>query len=278
MSILRHGESTTRSNLRQPTPKVDFKLAAARFLALPFCLLVWELISRSGHFNSQLFPPPSEVFSTLWGDLRSGLILSDAGASLSRVTVGYVTGALIGIGFGVLTGRSTMADASIGQIFQLARPIPPISLVPVAILWFGLGEFAKYFLVFFGVFFPVWINAHLGISNIERSYVWMAESMGASRWSQIFNVYLPAATPLIFAGLRVAIATSFFCLVAAEIAGASSGLAFRIEVSHLAFRVDRMFGDMIVLGMLSAAADQGLALGLQKLFPWAQQGAAQNGQ
>jgi len=249
------------------------RIIAFRVLAVPICLIIWELVSRSALYNPQLFPAPSQVLVTLWGDLRSGLVLSDARASLSRVAVGYLSGALAGIAFGLLTGRSDMARATVGQVFQLIRPIPPISFVPIAILWFGLGEFAKYFLVFFGVFFPVWISAHLGVNHIERSYIWTAQSMGASRWSQIFNVYLPAAAPLIFAGLRVAVATSFFCLVAAEIAGASSGLAFRIEISHLAFRVERMFANLIVLGILSAAADQGLAFGIRKLFPWAQERA-----
>jgi ABC-type nitrate/sulfonate/bicarbonate transport system permease component len=255
------------------------RIVALRILTVPICLLVWELVSRSHLYNSQLFPAPSQVLSTLWGDLRSGLVFSDAAASVSRVVVGYVSGVIGGITIGLLTGRSEVARASIGQVFQLIRPIPPISLVPIVILWFGLGEFAKYFLVFFGVFFPVWINTHLGIANVERSYLWTAQSMGASRWNQVFNVYLPAAAPFIFAGVRVAIATAFFCLVAAEIAGASSGLAFRIEISHLAFRVDRMFADLIVLGILSAAADQGLAFGIRRLFPWAQQRrAAQNAQ
>ncbi len=262
---------------RLPMLKIRSRRIAFRMLTIPTCLLIWELLARSGLYNEKLFPGPSQVFVTLWADLRSGLVLADARVSLSRVAVGYLSGALIGIAFGVLTGRSDLARATVGQVFQLIRPIPPISFVPVAVLWFGLGEFAKYFLVFFGVFFPIWMNAHLGISNIERSYIWTAQSMGASSWNQIFDVYLPAAAPLIFAGLRVAVAISFYCLVAAEIAGAFSGLAFRIQVSHLAFRVDRMFAGLIVLGILSSAADQGLAFGIRKLFPWTKEGARQNG-
>jgi len=248
-----------------------------RILTVPVCVLIWEVVARAGLYNPHLFPPPSEVLTTLWADLRSGLVLADARASLSRVAVGYLGGALLGIAFGVLTGRSQLGRATVGQVFQLIRPIPPISFVPVAVLWFGLGEFAKYFLVCLGVFFPVWMNAHLGVSSVERSYIWTAKSMGASRWNEIFAVYLPAAAPLIFAGLRVAVAISFYCLVAAEIAGAFSGLAFRITVSHLAFRVDRMFAGLIVLGILSSAADQGLAFGIRRLFPWTKEGRRQNG-
>jgi ABC-type nitrate/sulfonate/bicarbonate transport system permease component len=145
------------------------------------------------------------------------------------------------------------------------------------VLWFGLGEFPKYFLVFIGVFFPVWMNSHLGVQNVERSYIWTANSLGASRYSLIFNVYLPGAAPLIIAGLRVGIAVAFFCLVAAEIAGAFSGLAYRIEISHLVFRADRMIAGLVVLGVLSAAADQLLGLTIRKLFPWTQIPGGQNG-
>jgi ABC-type nitrate/sulfonate/bicarbonate transport system permease component len=257
---------------------ISDRVIILRALTVPICLLIWELLARSHVYNSQLFPPPSQVILTLWGDLRSGLLFLDMRSSISRVVVGYVSGAVVGIAFGLVTGRSAIARATVGQVFQLLRPIPPISLVPIVILWFGLGEFPKYFLVFFGVFFPVWINTHLGVANVEQSYVWTAQSMGASPANQIFNVYLPAAAPLILAGLRVAIATAFFCLVAAEIAGASSGLAFRIELSHLVFRVDRMFADLIVLGVLSAAADQVLAYSTRRLFPWAQPRAVQNEQ
>lgn len=248
-----------------------------RILTIPCCLLAWELVSRSGVYNSELFPPPSVVLQTLWRDLLSGLIIKDAAVSLSRVFIGYTSGALLGVSFGMLTGRIRIAQATIGQVFLLIRPIPPISFVPLAVLWFGLGEFPKYFLVFIGVFFPVWMNSHLGFQNVERSYIWTANSLGASRSSQIFNVYLPGAAPLILAGLRVGIAIAFFCLVAAEIAGAFSGLAYRIEVSHLVFRADRMIAGLVVLGVLSAAADQFLALTIRKLFPWTRIAGGQNG-
>ena len=246
------------------------RLLACRIVTVPICLFLWEGISRSGLFNQALFPPPSHVFVTLWRDLLSGLLITDTAASLSRVLVGYAAGALLGVSFGLLTGRLKWAHATLGQLFLLVRPIPPISFVPLAVLWFGLGEFSKYFLVFIGVFFPVWMNSHLGIQNVKRSYVWTARTMGASRRSMILDVYLPGSAPFVVAGLRVAIAISFYCLVAAEIAGAFSGLAYRIEISHLVFRADRMLAGLVVLGLLSAAADQGLAFLIRRLLPWHQ--------
>ncbi len=241
-----------------------------RALTVPICLLLWECISRSGLYNQLLFPPPTKVIQTLFEDILSGLILTDAFASVSRAVIGYTCGAVLGIGFGVITGRLRWAQATIGQIFLLIRPIPPISFVPLVVLWFGLGEFSKYFLVFIGVLFPVWMNTHLGIQSVKQSYIWTARTVGASKWNLVFNIFIPGAAPLILAGLRVAVAISFFCLVAAEIAGAFSGLAYRIELSHLVFRTDRMIAGLIVLGVLSATADQGLAFMIKKFFPWTQ--------
>jgi ABC-type nitrate/sulfonate/bicarbonate transport system permease component len=240
-----------------------------RILTFPIVLSLWEILSRSGIYNPKLFPPPTKVLVTLWEDIVSGLLLGDVIASLSRVFVGFFIAALLGISLGVLTGRIKLAQATLGQIFLLVRPIPPISYVPFAVLWFGIGEFSKFFLVFIGVFFPIWMNAHLGIQNVPINYIWSAQSMGASSRSLIFNVYLPAATPLILAGLRVGIAIAFYCLVAAEIAGAFSGIAYRIEISHLLFRADRMLANLIALGLLSATADQLLAFLVRRFLPWA---------
>lgn len=198
----------------------------------------------------------------------SGQLFRDAAISLSRVVVGYLSAAVLGIGFGVLTGRSARAEATIGFVFQLIRPIPPISFVPFAVLWFGLGEVSKDFLVFIGVFFPVWLNSHQGISHVERHYIWAAQSMGASKARLVSEIYLFGAAPLIVSGLRVGTGIAFYCLVAAEIAGAFSGLAFRIEVAHLAFRVDRMIAGLVVLGVLSAAIDWAMQRLIVRVLPW----------
>jgi len=188
---------------------------------------------------------------------------------LLRVAIGYLAGVVLGIGLGVLTGISKRAALTVGFILQLIRPIPPISFVPLAILWFGIGAFSKCFLVFLGVFFPIWMNSHLGISQVEAPYIWASQSMGATKWSQILHVYLPGAAPLIVAGLRVAIAIGLYCLVAAEIAGAFSGLAFRVEIAHLNTQVDQMIAGLICLGIFSALSDWGLERVIKYAFPWA---------
>lgn len=231
-------------------------------------LLLWELIARSGIYNIYLFPPPTIVAKAFYYMLISGELLRDIWASLTRAVIGYLLGSSLGIIIGILTGRIKFFQLAFGPLIQLLRPIPPISYVPLAILWFGLGEVSKYFLVFVGVFFPVWINTHLGVSNVEKTYIWAARSLGARNRRTLFEVILPASLPFIIAGMRTSIAIAFYCLVAAEIAGAFSGVAFRISVSHLVFRVDKMMAGLVVLGIMSALADKIFTFLVHKFVPW----------
>ncbi|MEK9135671.1 MAG: ABC transporter permease subunit, partial [Bacteroidota bacterium] len=176
--------------------------------------------------------------------------------------------ATFGIIIGLLTGRIAMLRASLEQIIQAVRAVPAISFVPLAIIWFGIGEPAKQFLVAWGAFFPIWLNTHVGATNVDRDYLWAAESLGASKTRILATVILPAALPFISAGLRIGIAMGFICLVAAEMAGAYEGLGFRVTASHLVFRVDKMFVALTVLGVLSAVVDKLFSVAWFRLFPW----------
>ncbi len=234
-----------------------------RALAVVGALGVWELMSRSGLVAISLFPPPSRVFVTLGDDLRSGAILPDIAASLRRVFVGFAAGSAAGIILGVLTGLWEAASLTVGQVLQLLRPIPPISIVPLVILWIGIGEPMRWFLVAFGVLFPVWVATHSGIRQVLPTYIWTAKSMGATGITLVRTVYIPAAMPFLLAGLRTALAIAFFCLVAAEGAGAVRGIMYQVQLAHDTFRIDRMLEGIMLLGFLSASLDGILMLALR---------------
>lgn len=219
-------------------------------------------------FETSLFPPPSIILAALGEMGRTGELAADILVSVSRVLVGFLLGSLAGVVLGLLTGRSQVFNETIGEIFQMLRSIPVIAMVPLALTWFGIGEGSKYFLVFWGVFFPVWINTHLGASTIEPRYFWAAQSLGADR-AQLFRwVIFPSALPMIVAGMRTGIAIGFVCVVAAEMSGAFGGIGYRIYSSHMIFRVDKMMGGIIVLGILGAIADKCFALAVRTIFPW----------
>jgi len=236
---------------------------AVRALAVLAALALWELMSRSGLVAISLFPPPSQVFITLGQDLHSRAIFPDIAASLRRVLVGFAAGSAAGILLGVLTGLWETVNLTVGQVLQLLRPIPPISIVPLVILWIGIGEPARWFIVAFGVLFPVWVAMHSGIRQVLPTYVWTAKSMGASGVTLVRTVYIPAAMPFLLAGLRTALAIAFFCLVAAEAAGASQGIMYQVELAHVTFRIDRMLEGILLLGFLSASLDGLLMLALR---------------
>jgi ABC-type nitrate/sulfonate/bicarbonate transport system permease component len=231
-------------------------------------LVVWELLSRFVVSSPALFPPPSRVLMALvaWG--RSGELWRDVEASALRLIVGFLGGGLTGIAAGLATGRSKAADAILGPVIQILRPLPPVAIIPLVIVWFGIGDGAKIFSTSFAVFFPTWINAHLGASRIPIEYLWSARLLSRSRLVKLVYVVLPAALPVIVAGLRTSIAVAFVMIYVNELAGASSGLGYQISISHLAYQIDRMIAALAVLGAAGAVADGAFAAFVRVAFPW----------
>jgi ABC-type nitrate/sulfonate/bicarbonate transport system permease component len=236
--------------------------------SIPLFLLMWQSASTSGLVNELLFPPPTTVAAALWDEFANGTLMLDLGMSTMRVAVGFLTGAAVAILIGLLTGRYAIVSNFLTPIFQLLRPIPPIAFVPIVILWFGLTEWGKWFLVFWGVFFTVWVATHLGVHRADPALVRAARSLGASDRLLIRDVILPSALPTIFVGLRTAISISFYTLVAAELAGAFAGLAYRIDLAHQNMQTGQMLGGLVMLGAVSAAADRGFAVLSRRLVWW----------
>lgn len=239
----------------------------ALWLSIPLFLGAWQIASTSGFVNELLFPPPTTVAVALWSELISGTLLLDLGTSVMRVVVGFSAGAAVAIVVGLLTGRYQIISNLLAPIFQLLRPIPPIAFVPIVILWFGLSEWGKWFLVFWGVFFTVWVATHLGVQRADPALIRAARSLGTPDRLLIRDVIFPSALPTIFVGLRTAVSISFYTLVAAELAGAFAGLAYRIDLAHQNMQTGQMLGGLVMLGIISAAADRGFAA-LSHRFVW----------
>jgi ABC-type nitrate/sulfonate/bicarbonate transport system permease component len=248
-------------------------------------LIAWELLGRSGLVPIMLFPPPSRVTHALWEMATSRSrwpidccawvparfqsdLLWDTFVSVRRALTGWVLGSVVGIAAGIGTGRVRVLGGYLTPIIQLFRPLPPVAIIPIVIVWFGVGEVSKLFSISFAVFFPVWINAHLGSEKIPQSFIWSAWSLGVHGWKILTRVILPGALPFIIPGLRTGIAVSFVMVYVSELAGASAGIGYEISTSQLAYRVDRMMGALVVLGMLGASADLLLTRILNGLHPW----------
>ncbi|ESR24875.1 Alkanesulfonates transport system permease protein [Lutibaculum baratangense AMV1] len=237
-------------------------------LSLPLFFGLWELVSRSGVVNAILFPPPSKVVAALLAWAESGDLAIDFAMSVSRVLVGFFAGAIAGIAIGVATGRYEFVSNLLTPVFQLLRPIPPIAFVPIVILWFGLSELGKYFLVFYGVFFTVWIAAHLGVQRVDEKLVRAARTLGTPEHRMMQEVLLPGALPYIFVGLRTSVGISFYTLVAAELAGTFAGLAYRIDISMQNLQMAQMMGGLVMLGLISAVADKAFSSFARRAVWW----------
>ncbi|WP_213772271.1 ABC transporter permease [Bradyrhizobium sp. dw_78] len=237
-------------------------------LSVPIFLVMWEIVSRSHIVNAVLFPPPTVVAVALWEWIESGQFAVDLLASVARVAAGFVLGSIAGIVFGILTGQFPLFSAFLGPIFHLLRPIPPIAFVPIVILWFGLSESGKIFLVFWGVFFTVWLSAHLGVQKVDRGLIRAAQMLGTPRRRLLGEIIFLGALPYIVVGLRTAVSISFYTLVAAELAGAFSGIVYRIEIAQQNMQTGQVLGGLVALGLISFLADRGFAAVSQRAVWW----------
>lgn len=237
-------------------------------LSIPLFLAVWEVVARSGAVNSVLFPPPSIVAVAVLEWVRSGQFFSDLGASLTRVVAGFAIGAAMGIVLGALTGQFPLISSLLSPLFHILRPIPPIAFVPIVILWFGLSEAGKLFLVVWGVFFTVWLSAHIGVQKVDRGLIRAALMLGTPRRQMLQEIVLLGALPYIVVGLRTAVSISFYTLVAAELAGAFSGIVYRIEIAQQNLQTGQVMGGLAALGLMSFVADRLFAALAERTVWW----------
>lgn len=244
------------------------RTAVATTLSLLGFLLLWQLLTMTGIVNTRLFPSPVMVFQAGVEMGQSGVLFTDAVASLQRALVGYIVGALLGVLMGLITGRVRVAQLVFNPVLTVLRPIPAIALVPVAIVWFGIGDESKYFVIAYAVFLAVWLNTHAGAAAVPLAYLRASASLGASRLRTFTEVVVPAAAPFIITGLRLGATVAFLSLVAAELTGASDGIGYRLQEARQFLATDRMFVGLIELGILGALLDVALAALGRRIVHW----------
>ncbi|MEU3401120.1 ABC transporter permease [Streptomyces filamentosus] len=231
-------------------------------------LVLWYLLARSGAVAPGLLPTPGETAAALVDSARSGLLAADLGASLARAGQGFALGAVTGGALGFATGCLPGLSAAVTPVISFLRPIPAIALVPLATAWFGIGETAKRLLIAYAVLLVVWLYVHDGVSRTPVSHLRAARSLGAPAHRRFTEVLLPAAAPALLAALRYGASVALLALVAAELGGADSGLAYRLQVDGQFLRVDRMFAGLLVLGLLGVAVDLVLAAIGRRFVHW----------
>jgi NitT/TauT family transport system permease protein len=224
-------------------------------LSFALVIAVWWLAVAVSGAPDTILPSPRDVLLAAIEMGANGTLWSDFLASLLRAAIGFAIGTSLGVATGLLTGRTRLFRLLLNPFLTVMRPIPAIALVPVAIVWFGIGEGSKYFVIAYTVFLAVWFNTHQGMDYIPEIYIRASQSLGTSRIREFFLVVVPSAAPHIVAGIRLGVALAFLSLVAAELTGASSGIGYRLQEARQYIRTDRMFALLIELGILGAAID-----------------------
>ncbi len=223
---------------------------AISLLTLIATIALWQLAASQGWISTQFASSPEAILQSLRNLYASGELWEHLSASLQRLAIGWVIGTITGIIFGLLLGLFSIARSSGMALVSALFPIPKIALVPLFIIWFGIGEGSKIVTLVFGVFFPTVINTVAGVDAVPRGLIRMGQSFGLRPLSIVAKIVLPGALPSIFAGFRITTATAIVLLVAAEMIGAEHGIgAFVLQAGNL-YATDDLLAGIVVLSLL----------------------------
>lgn len=216
-------------------------------------LLLWEIIARVSK-SPELLPAPTVVAIAFWEMLVSGQLLRALRDSSVRVLVGYVLGALAGVGTGLVLGGVRGADKTLGLVFEFLKGIPPIALVPLLVIWLGIGEASKYAVIAYLVWIVVAITTAIGAREVPLLRLRAGAFLGLSRTATFLRIVLPSCVPYVVSGMRSAIGFAFVALVSAELVAANSGIGQLIMDARFSLQTSRMIVGLLVLGALGALA------------------------
>jgi len=231
-------------------------------------LLAWEIASRVGWLNPLLFPAPSRAFADLGVLVASGYLAKALYASMFRVVCGFAIAVGVGVILGAAMARIRLFNELLDPIVELLRPISPLALFPLAILWFGIGDGAKIFIIALAASFPVILNTYAGVRAIDPNLFRASRSLGATEYEIFRGIVLPGSLPHIFTGVRLAWGISLIVIIAAEMVGATVGLGYMVLEAQQTFRTERVFAGIFVIGLIGFATDLGFRRLRQVLLPW----------
>lgn len=233
---------------------------------------IWIVLTATGTVTENYLPSPQALvveFLELWQNGYQGeTLFAHIGASLSRTLLGFAIGSLAGIVVGLAAGYSVVISAVISPVMAFIRPIPPIAFIPMAVLYFGLGETGKIVLITVTAFNYTAVNAQSGAVGVPQAYRRAAATLGISKSQEFFKVILPAALPSIFTGLKVALALSWAVVVAAELVGAQKGLGYMINNAAMLFQIPIVFIGIVLIGMIGLLMNLALSLIEKRTVHW----------
>ncbi len=237
-------------------------------LALAAVLAAWELIARAGLLNPLLFPAMSKILGSFIALIASGEIPGQIARSMERAAAGYFLAAAVCIPLGVAMGLFERVYRALEIVIETLRPIPPPVVIPVAMLFLGIGDGMKIFVIFFSCAWPILLNAIDGVRNVDRLLVDTARTFGLKRLRIVQRVVVPAAAPQVMTGLRISLSITLILVVISEMVGSSDGIGYFILNAQRRLKVDQMYAGMIALALLGYFLNQAFFLCAKLLLPW----------
>lgn len=247
---------------------ISRRTVSKRWISPVLLILVWELVSRKGLVDPFFLPPPTSILKTMAHMAMTGELLKHLEASLFRALSGYILAAILGVGLGIAICWSKIIENILDPVFELMRPISTLGLVPLMIIWFGIGNGSKIVIVLKACFFPILLNTIAGIRGVNLKLIQAGRSLGANELQIWTKVIFPAALPVIFTGMRISTAISMMAIVAVEMFSADSGLGFVIVDSQRVFATDRMFVGILTLSMIGFFMDYAARIIGKRFLGW----------
>lgn len=236
---------------------------------LPVALLIlWQLAVSLGLISANLLPPPWSIVREFASQAETGRLADHLGASLVRALYGFALGGGLGLLLGVATGMSRLAEELLDPMLQMLRTVPLLALIPLFILWFGVGQLSQVLLIALGAFFPLYINTFSGIRSIDRRLYEVTRVLEYSPLQQVLRLILPAALPHILLGVRLSLGIAWLCLVVAELMGASSGIGYMIQEARQYSQTAAVFVGIAIFAAAGKLSDSLVRQLESRLLRW----------
>ena len=239
-----------------------------RYAPLVLLAVVWELVARFELVSTSALPALSSVFVAWFEMLTSGELLTNAGSSLYRGSIGLLLAIVVGSALGIAMAWWRSVNAVLGPLVEMFYPMPKTALIPITVIWLGFGDGSKVLLIFLGCMLPVTIGAFNGARGSDQALVWSARSMGANRLRMLWDVVVPSALPELLNGIRTALALAFILMVTSELIVSRSGLGNLIGFLGANGSYEAMYGVVLTVAFLGFAADRIYQMLMRRLLLW----------
>lgn len=249
-------------------PRRSFPRSIERLAGVLLLLVLWQVAAWAGWISPRVLAGPVDVASTFWDMVTSGTLGDAVWVSFQRVLIGMLIGVPLGLCLALFAGLSRIGDDLVDSTMHTLRFVPIIGLMPLIIVWFGIGETAKISLIVIGVTFPIYVNTSNAIKSIDPRNLELAQTLGLSRWATIRRVVLPAALPSFLVGLRMATGIAWLLLVFSEQLNAKSGIGYEMIKAQTFFLTDVIVVCLLVYAVLGLLSDIGIRLVEGRLLRW----------